>query len=315
MRFGVPYQGSKNAVACDIIGVLPSAPRFVDLFAGGCALTHAAAVSGKYQTCLANDIHPFGIDLFWNGLCGSFRNETRWISHRDFDILKSCDPFVAVCWSFGNNQKQYLYGEEIEKYKEALHAAYFWGSYGCAMNEFGLDLSSIGCVPVEKRAKAMWRICEGYYNAGRLPKLGKRIQMCYLQHLGRLRDVQSLEFAPLYVHERMKMRCGDYETVEIRPDDCIVCDIPYDGTCGYGEKDKPFDRDRFLKWAFALKQPVFVFEYSMPEGFTPIWGRGRWDTFGKRGKQSTRAERLWVQSRFAAEYKCDLFGFGKGGKV
>ena len=31
----VPYKGSKNAIARDIIGVLPRGKRFVDLFAGG----------------------------------------------------------------------------------------------------------------------------------------------------------------------------------------------------------------------------------------------------------------------------------------
>ena len=46
--FGAPYMGSKNRMAKDIIELLPSGRRFVDLFAGGCAMTHAAILSGKY---------------------------------------------------------------------------------------------------------------------------------------------------------------------------------------------------------------------------------------------------------------------------
>ena len=48
MNYGLPYQGSKNAIAEWVIGQLPEAETFVDLFCGGCAITHAAMLSGKY---------------------------------------------------------------------------------------------------------------------------------------------------------------------------------------------------------------------------------------------------------------------------
>lgn len=47
--FGVPYKGSKNKIAESLIGRLPSASNFVDLFCGGCAMTHAALLSGKWR--------------------------------------------------------------------------------------------------------------------------------------------------------------------------------------------------------------------------------------------------------------------------
>ena len=37
-RLGVPYQGSKNAIARDIIGIMPRGKRFVDLFAQNSAM-------------------------------------------------------------------------------------------------------------------------------------------------------------------------------------------------------------------------------------------------------------------------------------
>lgn len=42
MTYGMPYSGSKNRGAMDIIAILPRARVLVDLFAGGCAITHAA---------------------------------------------------------------------------------------------------------------------------------------------------------------------------------------------------------------------------------------------------------------------------------
>ena len=47
MNYGLPYMGSKNRIARDIVEQLPSAECFVDLFCGGCAVTHAAMLSGK----------------------------------------------------------------------------------------------------------------------------------------------------------------------------------------------------------------------------------------------------------------------------
>ena len=46
-RFGVGYMGSKNKIVKALILQLPSAKYFVDLFAGGCAMTHGAMLSGK----------------------------------------------------------------------------------------------------------------------------------------------------------------------------------------------------------------------------------------------------------------------------
>lgn len=56
MNFGVPYKGSKNKIAVEIVKFLPQADCFVDLFAGGCAITHCAIVNNKYKRYIINDI-------------------------------------------------------------------------------------------------------------------------------------------------------------------------------------------------------------------------------------------------------------------
>lgn len=56
--YGVPYRGSKNKLAEDIIALLPKGKRFDDLFAGGCAMTHCALLSGKWEKILNNDLYP-----------------------------------------------------------------------------------------------------------------------------------------------------------------------------------------------------------------------------------------------------------------
>ena len=49
MNYGLPYKGSKNRIAKKILDVLPAAPVLYDVFAGGCAITHAAKDIIQYR--------------------------------------------------------------------------------------------------------------------------------------------------------------------------------------------------------------------------------------------------------------------------
>lgn len=48
MRYGIPYQGSKNQIAENILKFLPGGKRLVDLFGGGGAISHCASLSYKW---------------------------------------------------------------------------------------------------------------------------------------------------------------------------------------------------------------------------------------------------------------------------
>ena len=114
-RYGVPYMGSKNDIAEQIIEIVPQARNFYDLFAGGCAVTHAAMLSGKFRNIIANDLQGMGVQLFIDSIAGKYANETRWISRDDFVSKKDTDPYIALCWSFGNDMQTYMYSVEIEE--------------------------------------------------------------------------------------------------------------------------------------------------------------------------------------------------------
>lgn len=127
MNYGLPYKGSKNSIAKWVISNLPASHTFVDLFAGGCAVTHAAILSGKFGRFIANDITEYP-QVFRDAIDGKYRNECRWISREDFFRLKDIDPYVRLCWSFGNGMRSYLYDPEVERFKKHLHAVFFAGT-------------------------------------------------------------------------------------------------------------------------------------------------------------------------------------------
>lgn len=123
MRYGMPYQGSKNQIAEKILFYLPSGKRLVDLFGGGGAISHCASLSYKWESVLYNELNPLVYKAFKMAINGEFKDEKRWISHEEFMRLRDTDPYVAICFSFGNDMSTYAYSKEKEPWKKALHYA------------------------------------------------------------------------------------------------------------------------------------------------------------------------------------------------
>ena len=124
--YGVSYQGSKNKIAAEVVYNIPSAPLLIDMFAGGGAITHAALLSHRFGSILANDYDCGALQLFYrasHGLIDFEEERKRWVSREDFKRLKDTDPIVRYHWSFSNNGIYYLYSKEIEPYKRAYHFA------------------------------------------------------------------------------------------------------------------------------------------------------------------------------------------------
>ena len=136
-RYGCPYQGSKNAIAEDVIAFLPKGERLVDLFGGGGAITHCALESRKYSIVLYNELDKLVFDYVRKAFTGGYKTEKRWISREDFNDLKNSDGYVRYCWSFGNDGRSYLYSSEIEPWKRALHFARVF-DYTAFLSDFGI---------------------------------------------------------------------------------------------------------------------------------------------------------------------------------
>ena len=159
MNYGLPYMGSKSKIVKHIVPLFPSTDNFVDLFAGGGAVTHYAMTTAKYKHFVFNDINPLMPKAFEMSLNGEFENEKRWISRDEFFRLRDTDPYVAICFSFGNNLSNYMYNEEIEPIKEAYHYALFFGDYSLAMERMGIDLTPLEkCATIKEKYAMLKRI-------------------------------------------------------------------------------------------------------------------------------------------------------------
>lgn len=184
MKYGLPYKGSKNKLAERIVRLLPKRTHLVDLFCGGCAVSHAALLMGKYEHIHINDINWMCPTLFIDALNGKYNDENRWIGREDFFRLKDTDPYVAVVWSFGNNLRDYLYSKEIEPLKKAIHYAMFFSDYSLG-KELGHDLSFID--PIQDLQKRYLAV-KHYFN-----RLGHFQQQSFEGQNQRMQSVEANE--------------------------------------------------------------------------------------------------------------------------
>lgn len=348
MKYGLPYKGSKNKLAERIVSLLPKRTHLIDLFCGGCAVSHAALLRNKYEHIHINDINWMCPTLFIDALNGKYQNETRWISREDFFRLKDTDPYVAVVWSFGNNMQNYLYSKEIEPLKKAIHYAIFFRDYSLG-KDLGYDLSFIdpisdiqrryaavkryfsqfghvrqqsfegaesshqlqvehvtggqnhrdcraqrptnGSIPTSsltggaKRISQIGNNREAYKRPSELQHQECRSRVCGIQKKKSTGRTPQRRTSQLHCtdcntgsdnYPYRENRGGrfsnitssvlDYAKVEIPNDSVIYCDIPYEGTDGYLEKDSGgFDYERFYDWCEHQTQPVFISSYQMPD--------------------------------------------------
>lgn len=284
MNYGMPYMGSKSKIAEWVVSNLPSADIWIEPFAGGCAVTHAAILSGKYKHFIINDITDSAATFLY-AIKGGFKNENRWISREDFSRLKNTDPYVRICFSFGNDQKTYCYGD-IEPYKRAFHYAVMFNDFK-PFAELGIlipDCVLNGCKNTyEKRLrikKFLIQIRKDKH-AGDLQSL-ERLQR--LESLERLQRLQSLE--------RLERLQGDYKTISIPADKSYViyCDPPYKNTSSYLDD---FNHEEFYKW--ALKQDnCYISEYNMPDSFVRIALKSKLSLKAATGNRKMKEEGIWV---------------------
>ena len=309
MNYGLPYKGSKNALAWRIVECIPSAPAFVDLFCGGCAVTHAAMLAGRWDRYIANDICGIVPRAFLDAVSGKYRGEDRWISREEFFRLKDTDGYVRCCWSFGNNGRDYIYSRGVEPYKRALHHAVFWRDYG-PLRELMPEVSG----EVERRLDRLENRKERRVEIGRgivaalnalaseersrliaanpLYKMIRGQSLESLESLERLERLERLESL-----QSLRISSMDYREVRL-PEGCVVyCDPPYKGTDGYNHQG--FDHDAFWEWARNCPRPVYVSEYDAPKDFVPA------ADFPHRSRISATANNKVTERLFVHESRYD----------
>lgn len=272
-RYGIGYMGSKNQIAEDIIKILPPAEYFVDLFGGGCAITHCAMLSGKFNKFILNDINDVP-QLFKQAIQGDLKGYCTIPDREQFNKEKDDDIALKLINSFGNGGESFAFGEEIED----------WKVYGQRM----LSMPSMyeRRMNYKKFIKAIkeYLLKDGEINNSNLQSLQS------LERLQNLESLQSLERV-----KDLKVYKGDYMDVPIPKDSIVYCDIPYINTdC---QMYDGFNWDRYYKWLSIIDHPVFTSEYTAPPDTFEVFSIEKVVLMSNDNK-NVKEEKVFLQNRY-----------------
>ncbi len=293
MRYGCPYMGSKNSIARPIVDFLPRRKNFIDLFEGGCAITHAALLRGAWEEYYINDINRLPLDLFTNAIEGKYANEKRWIDRATFKKECTIDPYIAYCWSFGNSSnKNYLYSVEFEPWKRALHMARVFNDISL-FETMGIKTDGSRKDIADHEAEYKAKYIDWFLkNVDRSNERIKRFDcksLIALQSLESLERLQSLERLG-----RLHKSSVDYAEFKIPDNSIIYCDIPYEATAQYNDKSF-FSHKRFYDWACAQSEPLCISSYNVSDPrFMRIWNVPKRALLNVKEDGSVKQEGLFI---------------------
>ena len=302
MRYGIPYVGSKNKIAEKIIDKLPPAKHFYDLFGGGGAITHCALLSGKYQYIHYNEFNPLVFKAFKMALNGEFKDENRWISREDFERLKDTDPYVACCFSFGNDFKTYCYAIDREPFKKAVHYSIFFND-NTLLKEY-IDLKDFKYCSnnIKERRLELQRFLTVLLNENKLDKnICEYFIIASYNVRGIAQNIQSIERLQELNIGRLLLSNLSYEQVPIENESVIYCDPPYLKVIKkkrYNNSD--FNHNSFYDWA-RKQNNIFISEYTMPDDFEVVYQKEKTCRLGLNNNTKT-VEKLFVNMGYESVY-------------
>lgn len=277
-KYGLPYRGSKNSIAEWVIDHLPPADTLVDLMAGGCAVSHAALLSGKYKHVIANDITDTAF-IFDAAMRGEMDGYATVLTRDEFHTVKATDTLGSIIYSFGNNREDYVYDANLEQLKTAA-------------------TSMVLAPSIHERRLAYRRFLTMLDNHIRANG-GVKNNWRHLDPVQRLERVQALSqidtqatFTPLQ---------GDYRNVDIPADAIVYVDPPYLGTnCG---AYNGFDFDAFYAWLRTVPNLTIISEYTAPPECVEITHTQKRVTAAANNKTKKATEMLLVPARQLDQYK------------
>ena len=294
----VPYMGSKRGSASKIVSVMrlyqPQATTVYDVFCGGFAISEELIKRG--YNVHASDLNTAVVNLIHETLYGDCKDpqtndsifeHPRFIHGDEFKARNNDDDwfagYVKCIWSFGNNNKDYLYSPENERLKEAAHNLVVDGVMSDELPVPKIVQKQIvNYKTFQGRRKAL-----GYYARAKHAEY-RSIELERLRSLENLQHLRSLENL-------------SYDEVDIEPGAIIYCDPPYIGTAEYIANDTTFDHQKFYDWCRekAKTNPVFVSEYHCPSDFKNIYEFERRQTLSKG--ETKYNEKLFYLNRLVEE--------------
>ena len=289
MNYGLSYVGSKGLIAEKLVDFLPKGNRLVDLFGGGCAITHCACSKNKYKSYLYNELNLLVVNCIRKAIRGDFPDTFEFLDKETFDKRKDHDPISAFCFSFSADLENYIYPPDMIYWANAMHNIRVFNdntlffSIGINTNGTFSDINNNFDEYIYKYTKYM-------------ESLGIRVRdnrskhaYCEYVPLNRFNRIKSLESLK---NKDITITQGSYINYKYQEGDVVYCDIPYENTRNaYGSV---FDYEQFYNWVASRPYQVFFSSYDISDNrFYKVFETNKSSRIAKTDRNGKRPETVY----------------------
>ena len=246
--------GSKRRLSREIVDHIltahPNTKYVWDLFGGGGAISFEFLQRRQIERVVYNELNTGVVELLRkiqkDGITPEFY---QWVDRDTFNKHKNDDDWFGglckVVWSFGNDQKNYMFGKHIEQYKKEFHELVVDGidhtqsmSSYCmeyVKEKYGIECDLTLNIPSEINIKQRRLNIRKQLTdfESRCKNTNPLRQLQQLQQLERLQQLQQLE----QLEQLNILNQSAFDVVIDTPTDetIIYLDPPYKGTGKYQE--------------------------------------------------------------------------------
>lgn len=271
-HYGIPYMGSKQKLVDKIVPFIlkrhPGVDSFYDLFGGGGSVSLYVVRKYPHLDVVYNE-RSKAISALMQHLKEGGDIPLDFVSRDEFEAGYKGDDWYSgllqCAWTFGNNQKTYLYGKPLEDFKRALAELVVTGKGDIEWIERTADDILKNVYGNDTKTKLFLNTSKYKTPYQRRIVIARQIpqMLGILQFMPRLEMIKSISNIPGI--SSMGISSGkSYDEVPIigeRP--IIYCDPPYEGTAEYREGD--FNHKQFYDWCMAQTVPVYISSYQVSD--------------------------------------------------
>lgn len=258
-HYGIPYMGSKQKLVDKLVPFIldrhPETTDFYDLFGGGASVALYVILKYPHLDVLYNE-RSLAIGNLVKYLRDGGEIPLDFVTRAEFDKHVKGDDWYAgylqTCWTFGNNQYSYLYGDEVVESKKVIH-------------QLIVDGASVTSWLSEYFNKPLFVNLKRYTTPYQrrivvLRQLGDKGRVQHLERLDRLKQIANMPGV-----STLGLSIGkSYDEVPIiGPYPVVYCDPPYEGTAEY--KEGSFNHKAFYDWVAAQTYPVYFSSYNIDD--------------------------------------------------
>ena len=226
-----------------------------DLFGGGGAISFEFLQRKQIKKVVYNELNTGVCELLKKiQKDGVTKDFYKWVSREEFNSHKNDDDWygglLKTCWSFGNNQRDYLFAKDLEEDKRLLHEIIvnrcdtsrqlFKDKFDLFIDDFYLKNDDI-----KFRRLDVMQVVRAQIGRFDLQQLEQ------LQRLEQLEQLEQLEISNLS-YEQVKIETHINETI-------VYCDPPYKET---GKYQKDINHDKFLEFVKNSPYKIYISSYD-----------------------------------------------------